>query len=259
MKVRNGFVTNSSSSSFIIGKVGEKKVTLDDVFSIIKDAYRDWLKKSQEYFDYVTEMHKKNANYPHMEGYCLVFNEGDSFEKKCAISNELNRNLGISHYDLYNGRNIDFLNCETYEDYKKLAQKKIKEAEEKGERTYNLVPFTIDYMTNPNPVLFHNGIYPESEKYDEDKESYTYGEILSWYCPKSYEDGDIPTEDYCKHCSDREWCGGEDAREVISKNTELAPVERLGQVCIYSECGYIDDYVVDQLAEIAHLWCNHMG
>lgn len=255
MKIRFGFVTNSSSSSFIIGKVGEKSITLDDVFSIIKDAYKEWINKSQEYFDYVKEMHKKNKKYPDVKDYHLVFDKNDSFEKKCAIRDELDKKLGISHYDLYDGRNLDFLQCATYEDYQKYAQKKIDEAQAAGQRTYGLVPFTIEYLTNPNPVLLHNGVYEE----EDDGESYVFGEILSWYCPKSYEKGIVPSEDYCNHCSDREWCGGAEARDVISKNTELDPVERLGQVCVYSECGYIADYVVEQLGNIAHLWCNHMG
>lgn len=33
----------------------------------------------------------------------------------------------------------------------------------------------------------------------------------------------------------------------------------LGRICIYSECGYISDYVVKKLSEVAEYSCNHMG
>lgn len=256
MKIRNGFVTNSSSSSFIIGKVGETKVTIDEVFDIIKDSYRKWIAKSQEYFDYVNERHKQNKNYPHIENYSLVFNKDDSFDKKCAIRHELDRTIGISHYDLYDGRSIDLLECDTYKDYEEMALKKIKDAKEKKERTYGLVPFTIDYLTNPNPIMLQDGVYEK----DEDESNWSYLEILDWYCPKASILDDIPEdEDVCANCEDREWCGGEDARNAISSNRELEMTARLGQVCVYSECGRIPDFVVEELANISHLWCNHMG
>ena len=265
MKIRYGFVTNSSSSSFIIGKVEETKITVDEVFSLIKDFYRDWLKKTDDFISYAKEMHEKNPNFPPVKNGRIDFKKEDKWEKREAIYKILEDYTGISHYDLYDERDISFLECETYKDYEAWATNKIKEAKAKGENYWGVAPFTIDYLNNPNPILLHNGVYPGYEKYskeddyedEKDKIPYT-AEIVSWYCPYSYNHDTIPAG-YCKNCEDREYCGGEDAIKAINSNTELSVVERLGQVCIYSECGYIADYVVEQLGEIAHLWCNHMG
>lgn len=260
MKIRLGFVTNSSSSSFIIGKAGESKITVDEVFSLIKDFYREWIKKTDEFLAYAREMHEKNPKFPPVINNRIAFDESVKWEKRNEINKVIEDYVGISHYDLYDGRDLSFLDCETYKDYKEWAINKIKKAEEKGERYWGIAPFTIDYLTNSNPILLHDGVYPGGKKYkeQEDEKNYTYNEIVSWYCP--YADGhDTIPAGYCEHCEDREYCGGEDARDAVNSNTELSITERFGQICVYSECGYIADYVVEQLGEIAHLWCNHMG
>ena len=42
MKIRSDFVTNSSSSSFIIGR-HDDDITVDAVFNIMKGLYQDYL------------------------------------------------------------------------------------------------------------------------------------------------------------------------------------------------------------------------
>lgn len=49
MKYRTGFVTNSSSVSFYVGRKGEKRLTQDDVFGMLKECWND-------YFDCVEKL-----------------------------------------------------------------------------------------------------------------------------------------------------------------------------------------------------------
>ena len=53
LKIRNGFVTNSSSSSFIIGKANDNTVTIDSVYQEIKEFYKQYYKSCSEMYDYV--------------------------------------------------------------------------------------------------------------------------------------------------------------------------------------------------------------
>lgn len=55
MKIRNGFVTNSSSSSFIIGKANDNTVTIDSVYQEIKEFYKQYYKSCSEMYSYVEE------------------------------------------------------------------------------------------------------------------------------------------------------------------------------------------------------------
>lgn len=55
LKIRNGFVTNSSSSSFIIGKANDNTVTIDSVYQEIKELYKQYYKSCSEMYSYVEE------------------------------------------------------------------------------------------------------------------------------------------------------------------------------------------------------------
>lgn len=55
LKIRNGFVTNSSSSSFIIGKANDNTVTIDSVYQEIKEFYKQYYKSCSEMYSYVEE------------------------------------------------------------------------------------------------------------------------------------------------------------------------------------------------------------
>ena len=88
MKKRNDFVTNSSSSSYIIGKTEDTTVTKEVVYQLVKRLYREWLDDSD------------------------IVDEAEAY------------------YD--SPEDLEWLVCETYEDYEAYWLAKIEAEEKKG-------------------------------------------------------------------------------------------------------------------------------
>ena len=90
-------------------------------------------------------------------------------------------------------------------------------------------PFAICDFKNKNDIAF---ITTELDKKQDDE---TLFDIFEWY------------EDELEFDSEK------------IKDSKNPCADFLGRICIYSECGYLPEYVVNKLSEISQHCCNHMG
>lgn len=223
-KIRLDYVTNSSSSSFIIGSINED-LNIDDVFVLIRDLYCELNKKIDSIKIFIQKHPNLHLSYSDKRG--LYFNEKINFEKEMGIRKMIEDTFSIDLYDVRPLKNTDWLNLHTYQEYQNYWIERIKDSE----FDYNVhAPFTIIDFLNPKTTFLH----------------FHYDHKIV-----------VETEDVSNHSDIYLWYLDED--EILySVNKEKACLS-LGRYCISSECGYIPNFVVYQLYELCKYACNHMG
>ena len=257
MKIRSDFVTNSSSSSFIIGKKDNTSVTIESVYQLVKFFYRELLAVRDAAIEYVSKHPKMKIEYIKKDGYETFECTEKNSEKRWKLYDQFEEKCGLSMWECFS--DLDWLKCETYLDYERYWLDKMKDHDYKIH-----APFTIaDFLEEKEINWLH--FYLDEEYGSKIHKVNSESSIVDWYFPCIEEAFKYPENcegceriEYCEYC--HEEC--KNARNVITTNhipEDKACLYLLGRVCIHSESGYIPQYVVEKLGEISEHYCNHMG
>lgn len=266
MKIRNGFVTNSSSSSFIISKK-HMPMDKDFLFNLIVSLYKN-VRESMIGFMPIASHYNMFFNE---ESNCFEFFDEIALEKEWEIRELVEKVYNFDTYESLPAKE-EWMNFDSYTEYEAYWVNKINQDYKKEKKNIH-APFSIvDFENDSFYYPVERGVSwgkTEVEKVNapflSDKR-----DISGWYINCSYSFDELSNKTIEEFISSQEYCDGcalcqEECHRLLNgvKNKEInennATSLMLGNLCINSECGYIPRSVVDKLGKLCDYWCNHMG
>ena len=252
-KIRTDFVTNSSSSSFIIGKKDDTSKTIESVYNYIRLLYFRHIEKSKEIIHAL-------KNHPYIEikewsnSKTLSIRGKHSWEKRNKIVKDFEEKYKVDFYDNFFD-DCEWIECESYSDYENYWREK-----GKNKGCCDHAPFTIcDFFENKE-------IYYPHENEIRLHRSDIYSSTLDWYYPSAEQAFKRITDSYyCEKCYRKKYCDEKECNDTLDKFLYLRPREEdacltlLGRIAILSESGSIPYSIVESLKEVSEFACNHMG
>lgn len=224
MKIRADFVTNSSSSSFIISN--QKFSNKEDMYQEIKSLFINYFKKANEMINYC----RKDNRFEIIEndGYIRIAINPEKAGKPpyFKIWDEMEERFGLELYSIASSMPKWIKKCKTYEQFVAYFE----------DDKYSM-PFTLIDIFNQS---------------SQDKEDVS--DILKWYFPcfnSVYDDID------CQYCQEKSPINCQKAQNTETEEEMFEFMK--SNIIVFSEDGHLPSYIVKELSKISNLFCNHMG
>lgn len=237
MKVRLDFVTNSSSSSFIIAKLPDKETTLENVYQKIRTFYNDFFTNLNKAKKYVEETNLFTY-LPERSSFLPKGNLQFSDEEIVKVNKHIFDEFGIELHEIYDRSDNWLKDCISYKEYEKY--------------------WTGKEINRPF-LLFD---YSQKDfKYRPFGEHQALNIILP--CFKEIKTGKNPTCIDCKHkyceLKENELEKIKELSQKDLKHSEQNVLLYFGKICISCDYTDIPEYVISKIKGISNYYFEHIG